>query len=182
MFINFEGLIVNALDEAEILASFVDRRLHDLGRRVNLIVNYDNFELGRPRRRDSSRWSGGTSSATSCPPRATRPTLSCGASSAGRSRRPGSRSRSTGASRRPVTRLASRRGAGAPAARPDHELLGAGQLGSVSPAAKLCRLSLAVGGPDRAVLAPPTAGRQVGWALGPSVNFPYGLMSFQPEA
>ncbi len=48
VFINFEGLIVNTLDEAEILASFLDRRLHELGRRVNLIVNYDSFELGRP--------------------------------------------------------------------------------------------------------------------------------------
>jgi propionate CoA-transferase len=48
VFINFEGLIVNTLDEAETLAGFLDRRLHELGRRVNLIVNYDNFELGRP--------------------------------------------------------------------------------------------------------------------------------------
>jgi propionate CoA-transferase len=48
VFINFEGLIVNTLDEAEMLASFLDRRLHELGRRVNLIVNYDNFELGCP--------------------------------------------------------------------------------------------------------------------------------------
>jgi propionate CoA-transferase len=48
VFINFEGLIVNTVDEAETLAGFLDRRLHELGRRVNLIVNYDNFELGRP--------------------------------------------------------------------------------------------------------------------------------------
>ena len=47
VFINFEGLNLNTLDEAEMLAGFLDRRLHDLGRRVNLIVNYDNFELGR---------------------------------------------------------------------------------------------------------------------------------------
>ena len=50
VFINFEGLTVNTLDEAELLASFLNRRLHELGRRVNLIVNYDNFELGRSRR------------------------------------------------------------------------------------------------------------------------------------
>ena len=48
VFINFEGLTVNTLDEAELLASFLNRRLHELGRRVNLIVNYDNFELGDP--------------------------------------------------------------------------------------------------------------------------------------
>ena len=48
VFVNFEGLIVNTPDEAEKLAGFLDRRLHELGRQVNLIVNYDNFELGRP--------------------------------------------------------------------------------------------------------------------------------------
>jgi len=48
VFINFEGLPLNTLDEAELLANFLNRRLHELGRRVNLIVNYDNFELGRP--------------------------------------------------------------------------------------------------------------------------------------
>jgi propionate CoA-transferase len=47
VFINFEGLAVDTLEEAEELAAFLDRRLHDLGRRVNLIVNYDNFEPGR---------------------------------------------------------------------------------------------------------------------------------------
>jgi propionate CoA-transferase len=48
VFINFEGLTVNTLDEAEVLAGFLDRRLHELGSRVNLIVNYNNFELGPP--------------------------------------------------------------------------------------------------------------------------------------
>ena len=48
VFINFEGLTVNTSDEAELLAGFLNRRLQELGRRVNLIVNYDNFELGRP--------------------------------------------------------------------------------------------------------------------------------------
>ena len=43
--INFEGLIVNTMDEAETLAGFLDRRLDELGRRVNVIVNYDNLEL-----------------------------------------------------------------------------------------------------------------------------------------
>ena len=48
VFVNFEGLTVTTADEAELLASYLNRRLHELGRRVNLIVNYDNFELGRP--------------------------------------------------------------------------------------------------------------------------------------
>ena len=47
VFINFEGLTLDTLEEAEALAAFLGRRLHDVGRRVNLIVNYDNFELGR---------------------------------------------------------------------------------------------------------------------------------------
>jgi len=47
VFINFEGLNLDTFEQAEELASFLGRWLHDLGRRVNLIVNYDNFELGR---------------------------------------------------------------------------------------------------------------------------------------
>ena len=46
VFINFEGLAVNTLDEAETLASFLNHRLQELGCRANMIVNYDNFELG----------------------------------------------------------------------------------------------------------------------------------------
>jgi propionate CoA-transferase len=47
VFINFEGLTLETIDEAEELATFLGRRMQELGRRVNLIVNYDNFELGR---------------------------------------------------------------------------------------------------------------------------------------
>ena len=47
VFINFDGLRVETPDEAELLAGFLDRRLHELGGPVKLIVNYDNFELGR---------------------------------------------------------------------------------------------------------------------------------------
>jgi hypothetical protein len=47
VFINFEGLTLDTFEEAEALAAFLGRQLHDLGRRVNVIVNYDNFELGR---------------------------------------------------------------------------------------------------------------------------------------
>ena len=46
-FINFEGLTLDTREAAEELAAFMGRWLDDLGRRVNLIVNYDNFELGR---------------------------------------------------------------------------------------------------------------------------------------
>jgi propionate CoA-transferase len=47
VFMNFEGLTVDTPEEAEELAAFLRERLHALDRRVNLIVNYDNFELGR---------------------------------------------------------------------------------------------------------------------------------------
>jgi propionate CoA-transferase len=47
VFINFEGLTLEERDEVEGVAAFLGRRLQELGRRVNLIVNYDNFELGR---------------------------------------------------------------------------------------------------------------------------------------
>ena len=47
VFVNFEGLTLDRPEEAEELARFLNRRLHALDRRVNLIVNYDNFELGR---------------------------------------------------------------------------------------------------------------------------------------
>ena len=47
MFIDFEGLTLDDADDAEELAGFLGQRLHELGRRVDLIVNYDNFELGR---------------------------------------------------------------------------------------------------------------------------------------
>ena len=41
VFINFEGLKLQTVDHVEMLAAFLDRRLRDLGRRVNLIVNFD---------------------------------------------------------------------------------------------------------------------------------------------
>ncbi len=47
VFINFEGLTLQSLDEVLELAAFLGRRLQALGRRVDLVVNYDNFELGR---------------------------------------------------------------------------------------------------------------------------------------
>jgi propionate CoA-transferase len=46
--INFEGLLLTTAAEAEMLAGVLERRLHELGRKVDLIVNYDDFELSRP--------------------------------------------------------------------------------------------------------------------------------------
>jgi acyl CoA:acetate/3-ketoacid CoA transferase beta subunit len=47
VFINFEDLAVDTLEDAEALATLLSRRLYDIGTRVNLIVNYGNFEPGR---------------------------------------------------------------------------------------------------------------------------------------
>ncbi|MGO9889958.1 MAG: acyl CoA:acetate/3-ketoacid CoA transferase [Solirubrobacteraceae bacterium] len=47
VFINLEGLAVDTFEEAEALAALLGRRLHDIGTRVNLIVNYGDFEPGR---------------------------------------------------------------------------------------------------------------------------------------
>jgi propionate CoA-transferase len=46
--INFEGLLLTTAAEAEMLAGVLEGRLHELGRKVDLIVNYDDFELSRP--------------------------------------------------------------------------------------------------------------------------------------
>ena len=45
VFIDFEGLTVSSLEQAEELAAFLGAWLHGLARRVNVVVNYDNFEL-----------------------------------------------------------------------------------------------------------------------------------------
>ena len=47
VFMNFEDLAVDTLEEAEALAALLSRRLCDIGTRVNVIVNYGNFEPGR---------------------------------------------------------------------------------------------------------------------------------------
>ena len=91
VFIDFEGLTLSSLEQAEELAAFLSLRLHGLARRVNVVVNYDNFELAGPAAPASSRCCGSTSGATSCPARATRPTPSCAARSPGRSATPAPR-------------------------------------------------------------------------------------------
>ena len=45
VFIDFEGLTLSSLEQAEELAAVLGPRLHGLARRVNVVVNYDNFEL-----------------------------------------------------------------------------------------------------------------------------------------
>jgi propionate CoA-transferase len=45
--INFDALTLGTSEDAELLAGFLDRRLDALGQRVNLIADYDNFQLGR---------------------------------------------------------------------------------------------------------------------------------------
>jgi propionate CoA-transferase len=45
--VNLEGLTVDTVQDANELAAFLDRRLADLGHRVNVVVNYDDFDLGR---------------------------------------------------------------------------------------------------------------------------------------
>jgi propionate CoA-transferase len=45
VYVNFEGLRVLTKDDADALALFLDERLASFGRRVHVVVNYDNFEL-----------------------------------------------------------------------------------------------------------------------------------------
>jgi propionate CoA-transferase len=44
-YVNFEGLRILTTDDADRLADRLDRRFAALGRRVNVVVNYDNFTL-----------------------------------------------------------------------------------------------------------------------------------------
>jgi propionate CoA-transferase len=45
-YVNFEGLRILDADDVRALADFLDTRFAALGRRVNVVVNYDNFTLG----------------------------------------------------------------------------------------------------------------------------------------
>ncbi len=45
-YVNFEGLRILDLDDVRSLADFLDTRFTALGRRVNVVVNYDHFTLG----------------------------------------------------------------------------------------------------------------------------------------
>ena len=45
LYVNFEGLTLTTADDAHELADFLDQRLSGFGKRVNVVVNYDNFHL-----------------------------------------------------------------------------------------------------------------------------------------
>jgi propionate CoA-transferase len=45
-YVNFEGLRILDLDDVRALTDFLDTRFAALGRRVNVVVNYDHFTLG----------------------------------------------------------------------------------------------------------------------------------------
>jgi hypothetical protein len=77
-------------------------------------------------------------------------------------------------------RLASTRGAGASTARSDHEVLDVTECsGSCHQPHVVSSLILAVGGRDRATLAPPAAGAEVTVVLVPIAKFSWGLRRFQ---
>jgi propionate CoA-transferase len=45
LYINFEGLSIETVEDAQKLADFFDRKLASFGKRVNAVTNYDNFNL-----------------------------------------------------------------------------------------------------------------------------------------
>jgi propionate CoA-transferase len=45
LYINLEGLSIETVEDVQKLADFFDRKLSSLGKRVNAITNYDNFNL-----------------------------------------------------------------------------------------------------------------------------------------
>jgi propionate CoA-transferase len=45
VYVNFEGLRLVTAQDADGLAAELDRRFADLGQRVHVVVNYDNFDL-----------------------------------------------------------------------------------------------------------------------------------------
>jgi propionate CoA-transferase len=45
VYVNFEGLRLATAQDADVLAAELDRRFADIGRRVHVVVNYDNFDL-----------------------------------------------------------------------------------------------------------------------------------------
>jgi propionate CoA-transferase len=46
LFVNFEGMHIDTIDDAEELAAFLDPLMAGIGHRFNVVVNYDNFRLG----------------------------------------------------------------------------------------------------------------------------------------
>ena len=52
VYANFEGMDIGTEEEADKLADYLDRYFSKLGRKVHVVVNYDNFDLG-PAARDT---------------------------------------------------------------------------------------------------------------------------------
>jgi propionate CoA-transferase len=52
VYANFEGMNIGTEEEADKLAAYLDRYFSRLGRKVHVVVNYDNFDLG-PAARDT---------------------------------------------------------------------------------------------------------------------------------
>jgi propionate CoA-transferase len=50
VYANFEGMSIGTEEEADKLADYLDRYFAKLGRRVHVVVNYDNFDLAPPAR------------------------------------------------------------------------------------------------------------------------------------
>jgi propionate CoA-transferase len=50
VYANFEGMSIETEEDAEKLADYLDRYFSRLGRKVHVVVNYDNFNLGPPAR------------------------------------------------------------------------------------------------------------------------------------
>jgi propionate CoA-transferase len=50
VYANFEGMNIGTEEEADKLADYLDRYFSRLGRKVHVVVNYDNFDLGPPAR------------------------------------------------------------------------------------------------------------------------------------
>ena len=45
LYVNFEGLTIETVDDVRALAVYLDRQYTSFGKRFNVIVNYDNFHL-----------------------------------------------------------------------------------------------------------------------------------------
>ena len=52
VYVNFEGMTLETEEDAEKLADYLDKYFSRLGRKVHVVVNYDNFNLG-PAARDT---------------------------------------------------------------------------------------------------------------------------------
>ena len=101
LYLNFEGLHLQNVQDAEELADFLDRRLSAFGRKLNVVVNYDTSPANRPRPTGTATWSSTTPKRTSCRSPDTPPTPSSATNWPNASPTRTSNSGSTAASRTP---------------------------------------------------------------------------------